>query len=189
VPFATFFFVVAARLVPDPRSRRAVALMPVVLAGYLVAVNAWTVRTPECWRTSDGLWNRGVCLQSTDYTCGAASIATLVRAKGGETTEHEAARLSLTIPSAASPTSGRAGAQAAPSGTAGLDPRVALEDAAKLPLPCLAPLKWSFWFDHMVVVLAPTEDGLLIGEPLRGPVRMTRANLAPLWRGTAVTAE
>src|SRR5204863_6791491 len=96
--FGVAFFAFIAELVDVERSRRAVKLMPGVLLLYLVAVNTWVFRTPECYTKSDNRWPKDVCLQSTSYTCGAASIATLLRAKGVKVTEHEAARASCTIP-------------------------------------------------------------------------------------------
>jgi predicted double-glycine peptidase len=164
--------------------------MPWLLLAYLVTANLWTLREPECYRESLGLWNHGVCIQSTDFTCGAASIATVSSRLGAPLLEHEAARLSRTEPFRGVTDLGCAMAlrQHFPGRRVSLR-RAEVSDLAKLPLPCLAPLTYSFWFDHMVSILEADERTVLVGDPLRGAVRMPASALAERWKGRVITIE
>ncbi|MEZ0229743.1 MAG: hypothetical protein ACAI25_14040, partial [Planctomycetota bacterium] len=169
IPFGVAFFAFIAELVPDERSRRAVKLMPAVLVFYLVAMNVWVFSTPTCYTKSDGIWRKGVCLQSTGYTCGAASVATLLRAKGMQVSEHDAARASCTIPDRGVTNHGAAKALRYFLPGARVAIRlVPLEEIEKAPQPCLLPLKFNFFFDHMTVLMrVEGPDRFLVGDPLQ----------------------
>jgi hypothetical protein len=190
VPFGVLFFAAASRIVPEPRNKRATALMPLVLLAFLVVVNRWTFGQPECYRKDWGRWRGGVCLQATGFTCGAASIATICSARGVRVTEHEAAEASFTIPDRGITDLGatRALRRLLPGRKVTIRP-VAVSELASVPLPCLAPTRYSFWFDHMVTVLAVRPDGVLIGDPLQGPTLWTREEVEAKWRGHVITAE
>lgn len=191
VPFAVVFFAIAARLVENEKNRRAVALMPFLLSVYLVVANAWTFTMPECYREHLNAWKKGVCIQSTDYTCGAAASATLLRALGVEgASEHEMARLSFTIPNRGVTTADAAMGlrKKLPAKTVTVR-RASVDDVSSLPLPCLAPLKYNFFCDHMVCLLGLDPKGVLVGDPLIGPIVMTKEQLAERWLGEVVTVE
>ena len=122
----------------------------------------------------------GVCLQSTSYTCGAASIATLLRARGVEAAEPEAARLSHTVPGRGVTDLGAALALRAklPGRRVEIRDVASPDDLAREPLPCLLPLRYSFWFDHMTVLLRVDSHGFWLGDPLTGPALLTREELS-----------
>ncbi len=67
-------------------------------SGSLLAVGAWAVaypllgKAPEC----RSKWQNEVCLQTTPYSCSAASAATILKAHGIEASEAEMAELCLT---------------------------------------------------------------------------------------------
>jgi hypothetical protein len=192
VPFGVAFFALAARLVPDPRSRRSVAVMPWVLLAYLTVSNACFFTTPACYVSDDNRWTGdGVCLQSTDYTCGPASIATLLRRRGvADATEHDAARLSATIPGRGMTDLGATMAlrHFLPGKKVTIE-SASVDDLANVPVPCLAPLRYSFFFDHMTVLLGVEKKGFVIGDPLLGRVVLSRAELASRWLGHVITVE
>jgi hypothetical protein len=190
VPFAVAFFAIAARLVPEERNRRALSLMPWILGIYLLAANAWLATTPQCYEKDDNFWWKGVCRQSTDFTCGAASCSTLLRLEGVDATEHECARLSYTIPDRGVTSLGAAIALRTKLPNRKVDIRpTSLDELAQRRLPCLAPIKYSFLCDHMIVVLGTDPRGFVIGDPLSGPVVKTREELAPVWLNEAITVE
>lgn len=191
IPFGVAFFAFIADLVDEERSRRAVKLMPVVLLGYLLAVNLWVFGTPECYVKSDGHWRKDVCLQSTNYTCGAASIATLLRAKGVKTTEHEAARLSCTIPDRGVTDLGATMAlrKLMPGRPVAIR-SVPIDALARASTPCLLPLRFNFWFDHMTVLLrVEGPDRFMVGDPLQGLVPMKRAEIEERYLGHVITVD
>ena len=109
----------------------------------------------------------------------------MLRALGvSDASEHECARLSHTIPERGVTDLGAVLAlrRKLPGRTVRLR-GASLEELPRVPLPCLAPLRYSFWFDHMVVVLEADRTSVLLGDPLRGRVRETHEALAPRWRG------
>ncbi len=67
-------------------------------SGSLLAVGAWAVvyplagNAPEC----SSKWQKDVCLQTTPYSCSAASAATILKAHGIDASEAEMAELCLT---------------------------------------------------------------------------------------------
>ncbi|MDF1661010.1 MAG: cysteine peptidase family C39 domain-containing protein [Planctomycetota bacterium] len=53
----------------------------------------------------------------------------------------------------------------------------------------MAPIKYSIWFDHMVVVMAVDEKGIWIGDPLKGRVQMSEEALKERWLGRTITID
>jgi hypothetical protein len=92
---AALLFAIASGVVQRARDRRALRLLLVVCALYFVRSGLWMVHPPVP-ELSTATFEDGVCRQSTDYTCVAASLVTLLHAHGIEATETEMARLSYT---------------------------------------------------------------------------------------------
>lgn len=74
------------------RSRRRLLVGCLALSCGVSLIWPLLGQTPECGNK----WDRNVCLQTTPYSCSAASAATLLNAYGIEATEAEMARLCLT---------------------------------------------------------------------------------------------
>jgi len=124
----------------------------------------------------------GVCLQTTDYTCGPAAAVTALRRIGIEAEESELAILAHT---------GR---------MAGTQPdvlcrviqerygvpcrQVYFPDVSELRphAPVVAVVKFSLLIDHFVTVLEVTDSGVVVGDPLKGRVEMTPEEFAGRWR-------
>ena len=186
LPFTVLFFACASQLVPI-RSRRALVLLVCCLVVFVGVFTSWRLHRPKAYDYRRNMLD-GVCLQTSDYTCGAAALVTLLDRIGIEATEGEMAELSGTIPGR-----GVSDFQAA----AGLreklrmlnrSERVAIEsckaaDLPSLPTPFLAGVKYSFWFDHMICVLEVTEDQVVVGDPLEGRVVWSRRQFESEWRG------
>lgn len=189
IAFGALFFAAALPLLDKEENRRAVKLMIVLMIAVIALQGAWTLSTPRCYRESRGVWMEGVCLQSTSFTCGAASVVTVARALGRpDVVEHEAAALANTIPKRGVNDLGAAMALRALIPGADVDFRACpMEEIDSLPLPCLAPIKYSVWFDHMTVLLEVDGDRVVIGDPLHGRVEYTRETLAGRWLGRVVT--
>lgn len=193
LPFAMIFFVAAAKLLPEESSenQRAVRLLAGLLAVIMILQNLWVFSAPRCYTESAGKWSEGVCLQSTGYTCGAASVATVLRAKGvKDATEQEAAYLSYTIPNRGVTDLGAAMALRARLPNHRVEcKRVSLEDLKTVELPCLIPMRFSFWFDHMTVLLRVENGGYVIGDPLKGPEFYSKEKFVKRWYERAVLVQ
>ncbi len=83
---------VVVRVTNMPGWRRAVAALAVLATGAYSTVSPLVGTPPKC----ADRWQGSICMQSTPYTCSAASAATLLHAHGIETTEQEMAQLCLT---------------------------------------------------------------------------------------------
>jgi hypothetical protein len=91
-PLACFLAGLAWRLTPRPAWRR--RLIVIALVGICFWKSyGWFLEAPP--ETEDN-WDEGVCLQTSQYTCSAASAATILRYCGVRTSETEMARLCLT---------------------------------------------------------------------------------------------
>ncbi len=90
--FAAALAGVVVRVSSIPGWRRGIAAAGVMGAGVYSTVFPVIGTAPECLNR----WQGSICLQSTAFTCSAASAATLLRAHGIETTEQEMAQLCLT---------------------------------------------------------------------------------------------
>jgi hypothetical protein len=191
LPAGIIFCATATRLLPTDRNRRALKIFVGLLLLIQVGQNAWVFTTPGCYKESNGEWVDGVCLQSTNYTCGAASAAVVLRAHGvADAVEHECARLSHTVPGRGVTDLGAARALRMKLPGRRVTLRVStVEQLKDFNLPCLGSLKFSFWFDHMVAVLAVDERGYWIGDPLKGRVLMSADELKKRWLGRAITVD
>lgn len=96
LPFPVLFFAFASHIVPS-RERRGVIILMCAFIFLAIQQTFWHLGRPEVYNYK-GTMERGVCLQSSDDTCGAASMVTLLNAIGIRATEGEMARLSVSAP-------------------------------------------------------------------------------------------
>ena len=54
--------------------------------------------------------------------------------------------------------------------------------------PAMATVKFSTFVDHWVVVRKLEGERVVVGDPLRGVVRLTRAEFRQRWRGALLSA-
>lgn len=191
---ATLLLGVAARHMPKPSDRRALLLLIAVAGVYFILAGRWLLQpfiggVPDLGPTR---MRGGVCLQSTDYTCVAASIVTMLRARGLEVDETEMARLCRTQVGGGA-TDSRAlwalqrllkGSRSRPIYTSGT-----YDDLVSLPKPCLVQVDFGFFVSHMVPVLRADSDGVVIGDPLSGERRVTKADFLRQWKGASIAIE
>lgn len=91
-PLAAFLTGLAWGLIPGRTWRRCVTLAPLLIIA-LVKPWYWLPQPPP---EVGNRWEDGVCMQTSDASCSAASAATLLAHYGIHTTEEEMARLCLT---------------------------------------------------------------------------------------------
>lgn len=180
---AALLFALASARAQRPRERRALRLLIVVCVLYLVRNGLWMVR-PEVPDLRTATYADRVCRQSTDYTCVAASLVTLLDRYGIPATETEMARLSYTEPgNGTTDTRAVYALQRKLAGTRWTPcyERCTYARFMELPQPSIVALRWGYFTSHMVPVLAATPDGVDIGDPLTGPRHLSPAEFQAEW--------
>lgn len=181
---AVLLFTIAARNIRATGERRAVALLIPVCCLYFLRNGVWMVRPPI-----DDLGQtrmvEGVCLQSTDYTCVAASMVTMLERYGYHASETEMARLSFTEPGWGTTDSRALGALS--QYLAGRPVEIAYEvmDYQRLmavPKPCLVTVKWGYFVSHMVPVLSADRESVQMGDPSCGIQVRTPEEFQEIWQ-------
>jgi hypothetical protein len=133
----------------------------------------------------------GVCLQSTDYTCGPAAAVTALRRLGLPAEEGELAVRCRTNPfSGTAPDilcevlQGHYGEQGLRCQYRPFTSIAELKQAG----PTLAVMKLTWLVDHYVTVLEVTDQAVVVGDPLSGRVMLSHQEFAARWRKVGVTA-
>jgi len=127
----------------------------------------------------------GICIQSTDYTCGPAAAVTALRHLGLQGHEGQIAIASHASTAIGTPPDmlcrGLQSLYAAKGLECDLQYFAKLEE---LPVgqPVLAVIKYTFLEDHYVVVLDVNDEYVLAADPNRGRVAYTRAGFLERWR-------
>ncbi len=186
---ASMLFLLAARRVPRASDGRALRLLVGICLVYFLRVGWWMIRSsgPEIGETR---MEGGVCLQSTGYTCVAASCVTVLRARGIDASEAEMARLSRTEVNGGA-TDSRA-VWALETALTGTDWRVDyrvtdLAGLAAAPKPCMAQIGWGFFMAHMVAVMDVEEETVVLGDPLSGVRRVKASEFEKTWKGRVIS--
>jgi len=134
----------------------------------------------------------GVCLQTQEFTCGAAAAATLLTRIGIRTNEREMEQLCGATP--VTGTDEIAVCRALRTRLAGTDFRVTLERPsldrlARHLRPVLARMKSDLMRDHWVVLLAMNDQTAVLGDPLLGKVQVPVSEFCADWRGIIVAVD
>lgn len=133
-----------------------------------------------------GTWTGDVCIQSTFSTCGPASAATILRTFGLSRTETEIARAAQTYAGGT-----EAWYLARYIRAQGLLARFTLREAG-FPTEVHPPAILGVTLDgrgHFIPLLGREGDAFLIGDPMIGPERMTRAQLESRYGFTGFALE
>ncbi|MBN1510780.1 MAG: hypothetical protein JXB13_02095, partial [Phycisphaerae bacterium] len=181
---ASLLFSIAARHVLKRSERRGIRTLLVICGAYFLLFGKWMVRPPLSNLGPTRL-DGSVCIQSTSYTCVAASLVTLLHAYGVETSETEMARLTQTEQNFGA-TDSRA--------VRGLERKLADTDLTihyenmdyarlcEVPMPCVVPINWRYYVSHMVPVLSADADSVTLGDPLEGIRRCSSEEFRSVWR-------
>ncbi|MCK6481219.1 MAG: hypothetical protein HUU06_14025 [Planctomycetaceae bacterium] len=197
LPTAAFFFGLASRRVPDPRTGRALGVLVAVLAGYS-AVHAFLAFDA---RSHPGLSAvpppSGIQRQTTGWSCGPASCVTLLAAHGIRSTEREMGEYTLCYRRRGTTMPRFLRGLALKLRDAGSRLRVRAADHLSLreleafPKPCLVGLRLTFMVDHAVVVMGVGKDGTWrVADPIRGTVGpMSLVEMRERFTGEAIALE
>jgi hypothetical protein len=131
----------------------------------------------------------GVCLQSNGYNCGPAAAVTVLRKRGIPAEEGALAIRAHTTQFAGTPTDSLCTAIQEEYGVSCHTVYgVQLADLRGKE-PFIAVVRYGFLIDHYVTVLAATESGLAIGDPLTGLRHCTPEEFGREWRKIAILIE
>lgn len=191
--FAVFGFITTMVLttplsrLPQKRSRIVISLLMVVIVFFM---SLWPFLAPMVDRNQlSHLETRmdkdGICLQTTDYTCGPASAVTALRKLGLPADEGKIAILSCTSFQEGTPTDMLADGLQREYGKDGLIVECrAFKNILELKQAglTLAVVKYSFMVDHWVTVLEVTDSEVVVGDPLGGVSRLPYEEFLKKWR-------
>ncbi len=132
----------------------------------------------------------GVCLQSTDFTCGPAAAVTALGKMGFQASEGQLAVLAHTSPMAGTLQRCLSDALSGLYEQQGLQCRYrhfASVEQLKSAEVALVVIKGSFLTDHCVAVLEVSDQAVCIADPSFGKVSMERADFEKIWRFSGIT--
>jgi predicted double-glycine peptidase len=179
---------------PRRRERLAVIILMLAVVG---GTSVWPFLAPvfnqrQLMELVTKVDSDGICLQTTDYTCGLAASVTGLRRLGFKADEGRLAILSYCTPSYGAEPDALAAAMESCYGSQGLKcvwrTFSAVSDL-KSRCPTIAVIKFNAFVDHYVAVLSVDDTKVVIGDPLNGRTEMTRQEFAEAWRfcGIALT--
>ncbi|MBI5367044.1 MAG: hypothetical protein HZA54_08400 [Planctomycetes bacterium] len=132
----------------------------------------------------------GVCLQSTDYSCGAAAAVMLARRAGVAATEAEMARRGWTSELKGTRLLGvlQALAAALPDRRVRLR-RLTFEELRALGAPAIVELRLRLFLTHKVVVTRVTDTYVYLDDPLSGKGQESVEWFRSKWCGYTITVD
>lgn len=178
-------------MLPKQRDRIAVSLL---MACVVLVLSVWPFLAPAFNRNLlAGLKTRmdfnGVCLQTTDYTCGPASAVTALRKLGFAAEEGQLAIAAHTSSTVGTPADILARLLRDQYGKDGLvcEYRV-FKNLAELRNSglTLAVVKFNFYYDHYVTVLAVDDLAVTVGDPAGGLMKLSPAEFEEEWRHAGI---
>ncbi|MDR3460577.1 MAG: cysteine peptidase family C39 domain-containing protein [Verrucomicrobiae bacterium] len=170
--------------------RRARVMVSALMAAMVFYLAIWPFLAPavdrqQLTRLRTSMDANGICLQTTDYTCGPASAVTALRKLGLPAEEGQIAILSCTSFQEGTPPDLLADALQKEYGKNGLTVKCrAFKNIPELKQAglTLAVIKYGFMVDHWVTVLEVTDAEVVVGDPLGGLGRMSYDDFLKRWR-------
>jgi len=189
IAFGVAVPVLFGTVVPKLRHKRERLLLWLLVCMYVIAQSALPFLLPAFTRGTLAaiemtIDRDGVCLQSTGYTCGAASAVTALRQLGIEANEGELAILSHTSRMGTAPDLLCAAINRR---FAGQGVRAECRWFGSIgdlrgKEPVMAAVRYRFLIDHFVTVLRVTDSEVVIGDPLVGRESLSYDEFANRWR-------
>lgn len=135
---------------------------------------------------------QGICIQSTDYTCGPAAAVTALQQFGISANEGRLAVMACTRPIQGTPDDLLAAAIEKLYGPQGVTCRYQRFDSLaelKHACPTIAVVKFAPFIDHYVTVLEVSNDYVIVGDPLTGKQKLTYKQFKDKWRFIGIVVE
>ncbi|MDI6789059.1 MAG: cysteine peptidase family C39 domain-containing protein, partial [Planctomycetota bacterium] len=188
-PLAIFFISAGSKLMSSRFASKCLVVLSLLVLIVGLDMSSWVIIgqrvNPERFMVDKDR----VCIQSTHYTCGAASAVTLLNHYGITTNELEMARLSHTTRRGIRivPLALAIGRKVSDYGFSTDILKLDWEELKRLNQPCIITTKFGFMVDHVVTVLEiDDKDNVWIGEPLAGRIKKTKEEFLNQWRGSAI---
>jgi peptidase C39-like protein len=175
------------------REKRLIYLLMIIFSIYTVNMTTWRFTTPACY-SFDGKIKDGVCIQTSGYTCGAASMVTFLKNMNTDATEGEMARFSGTIPFKGVSNFQTAAGMNRKFKKEALPYKMVLktytnDELMEIQTPFLVTIKHAFFCDHMVCVLYIEENEVILGDPLTGKRSISTKEFLSLWKNVVIEAK
>jgi hypothetical protein len=190
-PSIGFFIVgIAARAVERVVIRDA-ALVVGGLVFIIHAITSLQIAFQDYSKLDGNPFQGPLCMQSTDYTCGPAAAATVLKHWGVPASEREIARLSLATPMRGTDSFGMLRALRIKLREKGATVRLIRTDwdgVVGLGKPLLADLKLKWPIAHWVVVTEanPSIDCVKLADPMKGEIWIRRSEFEARWYGRVI---
>ena len=136
--------------------------------------------------------SNGICLQSTDYTCGPAAAATALYQFGIKANEGELAILAYTTPQTGTSDDLLKKAIENKYGSEGIVCTYRCFDSIselKGNCPVIVVTRFSFLIDHYVTVMEVTGNQVVIGNPATGKEVLTYKEFQKKWRSVGIVVK
>jgi hypothetical protein len=190
-PFAFISLGIGARQVSRLPLRAAAGIAALALFAFALQP-PWARATFDPREYAGAPDRDGVCLQTHDFTCGAAAAATLLTQIGIRTNEREMEQLCGATP--VTGTDEITVCRALRTRLSGTGYRVTLErpgldHLARCSRPVLARIKSDLLRDHWVVLLAMNDRTAILADPLMGKVQVPVDEFCADWRGIIVAVD
>jgi predicted double-glycine peptidase len=198
--FAVFGFI-TTMVLTTPLSRvpqkrvRILILMLMALMVFFMAILPFVapmINREQLSRLHTNIDKNGICMQTTDYTCGPASAVTALRKLGLPAEEGRIAILSCTSFQEGTPEDMLADALNQEYAAQGLSAKCrvfkSVVELKQVGLT-LAVVKYGFLVDHWVTVLEVTDSEVVIGDPLGGLDRLSYQDFAKKWRFVGIVLQ
>jgi hypothetical protein len=191
--FAILGFI-AAMILTAPLSRlpgkHARIMISVLMLIMVFGASVWPFLEPamdrkELSHLHTNINSDGVCIQTTDYTCGPAAAVTALRKLGLPAEEGRLAILSETSSIGGTPPDMLAEALQNEYGKHGLIAECrTFKNVSELKQTgiTLAVVKFTFLVDHWVAVLQVTDSEVTVGDPTGGLMKMSYDDFSRKWR-------
>lgn len=175
--------------------RRWVRMAAEGVAGFILlffCLSMYATATLDLNQFAGTVNDRGNCLQTSAFSCGAAAATTFLHHRGIAATEREMVRLCGT--NHLTGTDEFAAARGIRKKSAGRLGQIRLEKGGpdRLTagrLPAMATVRQSFRMDHWVVVVQRTGNRLWIADPSKGVYEEPVESFRKRWRGVFLYAE
>jgi predicted double-glycine peptidase len=188
-PIAVFYASSASKVVSTRFASICAIFLSIILFLFALDSASWVIIKPRINQQLFNISQDGVCLQSTAYTCGAASAVTLLNCYNIPATESEMAGLSHTVTNRGIkfvPLALGIENKIKPYGFTTALLRLDWDKLKRLNQPCVIATKYGFMVDHVVALLGTEDDCAWIGDPLKGKVKWTKQEFLNKWRGTVI---
>ena len=195
--FAILGFITAL-ILTTPLSRlpgkRARIMISVLMFVMIFGASVWPFVEPvidrkELSELRTNINSDGVCIQSTEYTCGPAAAVTALRKLGLPAEEGRIAILSETSSIGGTPPDMLAEALQNEYSKHGLIAECrTFKNVSELKQAgiTLAVVKFTFLVDHWVAVLQVTDSEVIVGDPTGGLMKMSYDDFGRKWRFVGV---